>query len=171
MIIIHGVYRFAPKHLAFRNDFCLTCKATAVSVQVRSLYVGHVYWIPLLPLGVWKKWVCSVCGHDPHAIVQTRRFFKILLVILVVLMTLPLWFVAPGADQVKILWLGRLLSLVALCGAIWWATLGHRAAPSLRERLAAVVPYEARTCPFCGGDLFDNPRWHCPACGLERSRL
>ena len=51
MIIIHGVYRFAPKRRAFRNDFCLTCKAN---------------WIPLLPLGVWKKRVCSVCGRDPH---------------------------------------------------------------------------------------------------------
>jgi hypothetical protein len=31
---------------------------------------------------------------------------------------------------------------VAICGAVWCATLGHRAAPSLRERLATVAPYD-----------------------------
>ena len=171
MIIVHGVYRFAPKRLAFRNDFCLTCKTARIAVQVRSFYVAHLYWIPLLPLGFWKKWVCSVCGSDPHRIVQTRRFFKILLVIFLMLAAAPLWFVTPTADQLVIIWGVRFGTLAAVCGALWWATRGHRAAPSLREGLAMVAPYAARTCPFCGGHLFDNPRWHCPACGLERSEI
>lgn len=171
VILVHGMYQFAPRRLAFRNDFCLACRATRIAVQVRSFYVAHVYWIPVLPLGRWKAWVCSVCGRDPHEPVQTRRLFKVLLAIIVALMAVPLWFATPGADEATIIRVMRLVTLVAFCGALWWATRGHRAAPSLRSRLATVLPYEARTCPFCGGSLFDNPRWHCPACSLERSEI
>ena len=171
MIVVYGIYRFAPRRLAFRNDFCLPCESPSVAVQIRSFYVAHLYWLPLLPLGLWKKWFCSACGRDPHQPIRTRRFFKVLLVLFLVLMSIPFWVETPRDVDAPTIWAIRLVMLGAVGGAIWWATRGHRAPPSLREGLARVTPYEARTCPLCGGQLFDNPRWHCSACGAERSEL
>jgi len=168
MIVIHGLYRFAQKRLAFRNDFCLACEAPRLAIQVRSFNVVHLYWIPVLPLGLWRRWCCSTCGRNPHERVRTKRFYKVLLVLMLALMALPFWFAPLGPEAPDWVWPARVLSLLAVCGAIWWATYGHRAGPSLRERLASVSPYQDRTCPLCGGTLFDNPRWHCPACGVER---
>ena len=171
MIVVHGIYRFAQKRLAFRNDFCLRCEGMRLAVKVRSLNVVHLYWVPVLPLGWWKKWFCSVCGRDPHQRVRTKRFYKVLLVIVLALAALPVWFAPLTPDRPAWVWPVRMVMLLAISAAIWWATYGHRSGPSLREQLSTVLPYRDRCCPFCGGQLFDNPRWHCPACGLERLEL
>jgi hypothetical protein len=171
VIVVHGVYRFAQKRLAFRSDFCLACEAAQIAVQVRSFYVAHLYWVPLLPLGFWKTWLCSTCGRDPHARTRTKRFFKILLIFLLVPLAAAFWFINPDPHEAVTTWLMRLATVVGLGWATWWATYGHKPDLSLREQLARVEPYSKRTCPFCGGQLLDNPRWHCPACAMERSEL
>ena len=76
MLIVYGAYHFRPKRIAFRNDYCLTCGEACRSVQIRTFDVGHIFWIPVLPVGFWKRWVCTACGHQPHVSPKTRRFFK-----------------------------------------------------------------------------------------------
>lgn len=36
VLIIHGMYRFRPKRIAFRNDYCLSCAQLQRSVQIRT---------------------------------------------------------------------------------------------------------------------------------------
>jgi hypothetical protein len=58
MILVHGFYRFKPKRVAFRNDFCLACAKAVRAFQVRTFDVLHVFWIPLLP--VWHRPKCGI---------------------------------------------------------------------------------------------------------------
>jgi hypothetical protein len=98
MFIIHGIYHWRPRRTAFRNDYCRACKAQTVSVLIRTVDVLHLFWIPVLPLGVWSRWFCMRCKSRPHQNVATRRGFKIAGAACLALMTLhrPL---ASGAQQ------------------------------------------------------------------------
>ena len=75
MFIIHGAYHFWPKPVAFRDDYCLSCQSPRRSIAIRTLDVGHIFWIPVLPVGFWKHWKCISCGKDPHVNPKTRRSF------------------------------------------------------------------------------------------------
>ena len=70
MLIVLGSYRVAPKLVADRNDWCNHCDRPVLAQQWRSFYLGHVYWIPFLPLGFYKTWRCKVCGRDPRTRLQ-----------------------------------------------------------------------------------------------------
>jgi|SRR6266850_3715289 len=168
VLVVYGIYRFGAKRTAFRNDFCLACNAERLAVQHRSFYCGYLYRVPLVPLGFWRAWSCSVCGGSPHANTRTRRGFKVVLAVIMIAFAIVLWLVPPNPGETTAFWVMRLASAVVAAGTVWWATVGHRGDPSLREALARVHPYEARTCPFCGGYLFDQPSWHCPTCQVQR---
>ncbi len=75
MFIVTGAYHFWPKRVAFRNDYCLSCQAPRRSIAVRTFDVGHLYWIPILPVGFWRHWKCTACNRDPHVSSKTRRSF------------------------------------------------------------------------------------------------
>src|SRR4029079_9584291 len=91
MILIHGLYRWSPKRVAFRNDFCLKCAQPRRAVQIRTLNAVHLFWIPILPLGLWKRWLCTVCGSNPHEYPGTRRPFKWIGLILLTVLGLVSW--------------------------------------------------------------------------------
>jgi hypothetical protein len=74
MRIVRGAYYYRRKPVAFRNDYCLSCNAPRRSIAIRSFDVGHFFWIPILPVGFWRHWVCSVCGRKPHS--RKRRLLK-----------------------------------------------------------------------------------------------
>ena len=65
MITITGRYRFFPKPVAFRNDFCLRCDEQTIALSERTFDVLHFFWIPILPVGLWRRWFCSQCGYKP----------------------------------------------------------------------------------------------------------
>lgn len=172
MLIIHGTYHWRPRRIAFRNDYCRTCEAERLSVLIRTFDVLHIYWIPLLPLGLWSRWFCTHCGSRPHAATRTRRGFKIAGVVALALMSLLMWVVSVQEvkDDVWFLWVLRIgLPLAAVALAVSAARQPRE--PKLNQRLAAVRPFEGWTCPLCGGQLLNVPKWHCPRCGAEHRPL
>jgi hypothetical protein len=70
------MYRFSPKRITFRNGYCLACAQPRRSVQIRSFDAYHIFWIPFLPLGFYKRWICTACNRPPHVHPGTRRAFK-----------------------------------------------------------------------------------------------
>ncbi len=70
MFLIHGVYRFWPKKVAFRNDFCLSCEAPRRSIAVRTFDVGHVYWSRLC------QWVSGSTGRAPFVAATRMRTLR-----------------------------------------------------------------------------------------------
>lgn len=169
MFIIHGAYHFWPQRVGFRDDYCLSCQAPHRSIAFRTFDVGHVFWIPILPVGFWKHWKCTVCGRDPHANPRTRRSFKWAGLMCLIGASAILCEIPSDADFGAVGWI---LRIAAPAAAILLLVHLLRAPnePSLRERLAAIPPAPDMVCPFCATPLTagTGPRWFCPGCSAER---
>jgi hypothetical protein len=169
VLIVYGVYRWQPKRVAFRNDYCLTCGKARRAVQIRTFNAGHIFWIPILPVGFWKRWLCTICGRDPHVSTKTRRGFKWVGLFILLIFAAVFWFVRVEPDSAALIWA---LRVAAPVGAFF--TLLHllrtEKEPSLQSKLAAIQPAADTVCPFCGAQLLIlASQCSCPACGVVRS--
>jgi hypothetical protein len=171
MVLVHGMYRWAARRLAFRNDYCRACQDRAIAVCVSTFNVLHIYWLPLLPLGRWSRWLCARCGNKPHAAARTRRGFKIVLAVLAGLLNVVAWFAPLDIGSELQLGILRAVALVLLLLALRWVAT-HRPEPDLKALLAAVLPYTSWDCPLCGGRLVETPTAvQCGSCKAERKAL
>lgn len=161
-----GVYRFSPKLVAFRNDFCLTCNSARRTVQIRTFNVVSFHGIPLIPAGFWKHWQCTVCGATPGYNPHSRRKFAITLAVLAGAFAAIFWGLPIESDQRALWLLIRTISPVVIVGAIIWAVLAE-GTPSERARLANVAPAQEMICPFCQSILSPG-NWQCLNCGVRR---
>ncbi len=176
MLVVFGVHRFKPKRVAYRNDFCLNCDQPRLAQRIRSFFVGHLYWIPLLPLGFWKEWRCVTCGVDPAR--RTRTGQTGLVVLLAVLTALVAAIFTVGAvsewknpDGPVFGWVSAALWGFA-AALIFIHTRMKKTVPWKVARLH-VVPSNPNACAFCGGALQitsgdPDPQHHCPVCGVDR---
>jgi hypothetical protein len=149
-----------------RNDYCLACGEERRAVQVRAFEVGHIYWIPLLPGGFWKRWQCTVCGRDPHVNTKTRRGFKSAGLFILLLFSAVSWAMPVEPDFVAGHWTIRIATPM---GAV--LTLVHflrtKKEPSLKALLATVPRAADTVCPFCGTQmLMLGSQCSCPMCGV-----
>jgi hypothetical protein len=168
MFIVYGVYHLWPKRVGFRNDYCLGCDKPRRSFAMRTFDVGHLFWIPFLPVGFWKHWKCSECGRDPHVQVKTRRSFKWVGFGCLVLLSGMFWLTPIGSND-GLTWFVRIAS-AASAALLLMHLLRTPAEPSLKDRLANIQPAADVVCPFCTTILVassDGP-WICPACSCAR---
>jgi hypothetical protein len=167
MFLIHGSYRFWPKLVGFRNDYCLTCRAPRRSIAIRTFDVGHIFWIPILPVGFWKHWQCSNCGKDPHKTTKTRRSFKWIGLFLLIVLAVMSW-VEPVAPPDE--WLGWIFRIgCPVLAMLLFANLMRASKElSLSQALKSVEPASDTTCPLCSTPLLAGPRWSCPGCRVSR---
>src|SRR5580698_7308270 len=107
MFITGGVFHFRPKRIAFRNDYCLACKRPRGSVRMRTFDVLHILWIPILPLGVWRRWICTACGREVNVEVKTRRSFKWAGLGVLIFMGAISWFAPIEPDSRVMIWVMR----------------------------------------------------------------
>jgi hypothetical protein len=173
MLIIHGRYFWGRTLLAFRNDYCLTCRAPRLAFLHRTFDVLHVFWIPVLPLGVWKRWLCGTCGANPHRRVATWPFLKWVGVVLLGFFALVTWAQDVARDIPDPLprYALRLGMIAATIGA---AVLAARSRPpeDLAAKLQGIAANRDATCPRCGTTLTVAAPWYrCGTCGLERQAL
>jgi hypothetical protein len=144
---------------------------------MRTLDVWHLFYIPLLPVGLWRRWHCAVCGGNPHVSPKTSRTYKWLgLAVLVVLSFFGWALIAEGKlseedSEGKAILLA--MAVAAPIGAI--LTLVHllRTPPDipLKKLLAEIPPASETLCPFCNMPLVLSAEWKCSGCGVERSAL
>jgi hypothetical protein len=167
MRIVRGAYHFRTKPVAFRDDYCLSCGAPRRSIAVRSFDVGHIFWIPILPVGFWRHWVCSVCGRKPHR--RPRRLFKWTGLYSLIGSSVLFWAAPVDSEFAVGSWIGR---IAAPAGAILLLSRLLRAPTpfSLRKKLASIPPTADTVCPFCSIPLVagTGDRWSCPACNAVR---
>lgn len=171
MFILHGIYHFKPKVVAYRNDFCLRCSVPRRAYQTRSFDAVHLYYIPILPLGFLRHWRCSVCKNPPHVSPYTRKSFKWAAVFILPLFTAVAWI--PGVaerDSVVIMWFMRVGLPIAFVAALRWAI---RSKPdiNLKQKLKEISPAQEKVCPLCGGVFVVDSQWHCCKCGVVRAAL
>jgi len=173
MLVIHGTYHWGRKLVAYRRDYCVTCASERVAFQHRTFDALHMFWLPILPLGFWKRWHCSACGRDPHASPRTRKSLKWAGVAILVLMAASAWAVSPREkpDDAMFIWAMRLGGPLAAGWALR-ATLNSPTEVNLKERLRSVQPILDVNCPLCGVVLVpEEPAWRCPQCGIRRGAL
>jgi len=170
MIFIHGgTYHWKPRRIAFRADYCRACDASRISVLIRTVDVLHLFWIPVLPIGIWSRWFCSSCGHRPHQATRTRRGFIVAGAIILALVSTAVW--VPWNEAVPLLvWMLRfvlpLFTLLVIRAAWRWPT-----EPDYQARLAQVAEFQGWVCPLCGGQLLQLPELRCTQCHAEHRPL
>jgi hypothetical protein len=168
MLVIHGTYQFRPERIAYRNDYCLTCEAPRQSVQVRTFDAVHLFWIPLIPLGFHKQWICRTCGKQPDVSAKTRRPFKWIGVFLLLLFGGLFWFEPLDPNFLAGTWFFRIGAPV---GAVLLLVHLLRTPPdtSRKARLMGVLPAAETECPFCRVQLLMlGSKCSCPKCGVVR---
>lgn len=166
------MYSFNRKVVAYRNDFCLSCEATRRAYQTRSFEIFHLFFIPVLPLGFWRRWQCSVCGANPHINRRTRKSFKWAGVVILAFFAAVLWLL-PSAEfeyPIAAVWLIRIGFSVAFVFALRH-TLKSRPDLRLAEKLKEVIPAEDNVCPLCNGPIVIGDRWRCSHCAVERAKV
>lgn len=148
------------------HEYCTACQQGALTVGHRSFRVLHLFFIPLLPIGLVTDWQCTACGGDP----KLRRPF-------------PSW----------IAWAGLLLGAVAFIGfsTVAWqeeddpltillmlgiaAALAGFCAISLfgkkrrqhRANQESVPPLPKDNCPLCGRLTQQRSTVRCEICRIE----
>ncbi len=175
MLVLHGKYFLGRRVVGFRNDFCIACNTPRLAYQHRTFDLLHIFFIPLLPLGFWRRWHCSVCGNDPHANVRTRTSFKWVGTILLGLIAVLFWTVPidqemSGEDAIyfQVIKYG---APVVFAIALFLTIRGKRA-PNLKEKLLMIQPAHDTTCPLCGTMLAPrDDSWQCLECGIRRMAL
>jgi hypothetical protein len=167
MLIVYGVYRWWPKRIAFRNDYCLRCGQESRAEQIRSFDVGHIFWIPILPSGFWKHWYCVKCRHDPHEFPGTRRIFKWIGLVILILLGAAFWATPVGPDFVVGSWMFRIGASVGALLTLAYLLKTPKDV-SLNDRLARVQLASDGVCPFCQSQLMVSEKCVCPKCAVVR---
>jgi hypothetical protein len=171
MVILFGTHRFSPKKIGVRKDFCGACERECIAEQWQSFDCGHIFFIPVLPLGTRARWRCSLCGKDPRARYATNRPLRIIGLFVLPLFFLPMLFVhsdhvteTPGEAYAPYI-------VAALFGLAWvyllYATFFKRPGPSVDQRRGAVTPLSTEVCFYCHGELRNDPYCHCQTCGIR----
>ncbi|MGA8765144.1 MAG: hypothetical protein WB562_19920, partial [Candidatus Sulfotelmatobacter sp.] len=137
------------------------------AVAIRTFDVGHIFWIPILPVGYWKHWQCTTCGREPHTSPRTRRSFKWTGLFILILVSVLFWVAPATQEDAPVTWAIRIGATV---GAVLLLTHLLRTPKdiSLREMLATIPPATDALCPFCCTPLLGGTKWSCPGCGVVR---
>jgi hypothetical protein len=164
MLIVYGTYRLAPRLVGYRNDWCNHCDKPVLAQQWRSFYLGHLFWIPVLPLGFHKVWRCKVCTNNPRARLRTSLGIIVAGLIAFSAIFVMTLFGPNSGKEAAMVWGMRLGSGgLAVVFALW-----------LRSRLKElppqqnVEPLRNDRCLLCDGQMTDHPQWHCVNCGVIR---
>ena len=171
MFIRHGIYYWRRRIVAFRNDYCLACEAPRRTVQMRAFHVWHVFWIPLLPLGFWNRWVCATCFRFPHRNVKTRFGFKLAGLFILLLLGTIFWAMPVDPDDRAMWWTIRIGAPIALLISVLYMTMKPEGLP-LKDKLRLIAPATDTVCPICGAQMLTiSSQVRCPNCGAVRTQL
>lgn len=175
MIIVYGTHRFVRRRVAYRQDFCVSCESERVTEQIRSFVVGHLYWIPLLPLGFFKEWRCPHCGLDPTQRVRTsRKLVRTFAGLVGLVAAMVTWVAIADPKAPTALTLLIAAGIWALAAGIVYLHVRNLRPPANRKAaLARIRPASITQCAYCQGPLRlrqvgQSQVRHCATCQVDR---
>lgn len=163
----HGIYQFRPKRIAFRNDYCLFCDSPTRSVQLRTIAVGHFFGIPILPLGVWTRWLCTRCGNHPHSRRRGGMRPQWAILMAIAMFTAVFWAEPISPDFMAGGWICRLGGVLASLALFAYLLKEPEESP-IKQKLVGITPASDSDCPFCEVPLIIGSRSFCPVCEVAR---
>lgn len=168
--MIWGHRHLGARRLAFRNDYCRTCKTVVRAERTRTFWFVTFILVPIVPLGIRRRWLCPACTFPVHATPAWGGARKLVLAVILALVAVAAWQASfEDADQHPIFYATfiGILSLAPILLTL--SALRHRDDPSLDEGLRDVPPTEDERCPFCNAPLTrDGGRLKCRGCDVER---
>ena len=82
MFFIFGTHLFGLRRYAYKYMMCSNCDMSRLFIQTRGFAWGHLFWIPLIPLGYHYSWHCASCAKEDN---KMPTSFTLKLVILLAL--------------------------------------------------------------------------------------
>jgi hypothetical protein len=73
MSVIFGWKQVGATKIGYKSDFCECCKSPGVIDEWKQFTWGHIFGIPLLPLGYSHAWICFRCKQNPLGKSKTSR--------------------------------------------------------------------------------------------------
>ena len=177
MFVVTGTYNFLPKVVAFRSDYCRSCQSETIAFAKRTLDAFHVFWIPVVPLGIWTRWYCRRCDRRPHEATTVRRPVRVFVAVFFLLLSVLMWFLAvlpmldlvPQSSNDKGYLIGAVVTSVLLILSCIWAW--EFSSDDFKSRIRNVQSFVGHSCPLCSGNLDVSSTLTCRDCGAESRPL
>jgi hypothetical protein len=170
MIIIYGTHRFGLKKTGVRKDFCNACQRECVAELYESFDCGHFFYIPILPLGRKRRWICTLCHKDPRARYKTSKTIRFLALIIFPFIAFPFLFLGVRSliEDSDGAWAALVIGAILL---IPWIGMLHtlikpKQGPDEDERRRGVVPLSQEECFYCHGPVTNSTHPECHSCGI-----
>jgi hypothetical protein len=164
MLIVYGTYRIAPRLVGYRNDWCNHCEKPILAQRWRAFYLGHIFWIPIVPLGFYKTWRCKACTKNPRDRLRTSLGIIVAgLLAFSVIFAIMLFGPYTGKDAAMFWGMRLAFGSLAVVFALWSKSRLKEVPPERN-----VEPLTNIRCLVCEGWMTEYPRWHCVDCGVIR---
>jgi hypothetical protein len=126
--------------------------------------LGHIFWIPIVPLGFYKTWHCEACTKNPRDRVRTSLAIIVAGLLAFSLIFAIMLFAPYTGEDAAMFWGMRFLfGALAVVFALWLKSRLNEVPPERN-----VEPLTNTRCLMCEGRMTDYPRWHCVDCGVIR---
>ena len=167
-MIIFGLTPFFRKPVACKAVKCTVCRERKVAVGMRSLICLHLFYIPLLPAGIFVDWVCRGCGREADEERPIRSGWSLRV------FTFGALFTWAGMVGVGGFWTrpgdpspypALVIGCVLLLGVVaYWRRTRRRRD---QEDAATVAPLDGQACPICAQAVLLPGKPRCERCGLD----
>jgi len=177
MFVITGTYNFRPRVVAFRSDYCRNCQSKSISFARRTFDVFHLFWIPVIPLGIWTRWYCHQCGERPHEGNAIRKSVRIFIAVFFLLLSALFWLVTllpilnlvPQSPDDKGFLISAIVMSVLLVLSLFW--VWRYRSDEFESHIREVQTFADHSCPLCSGRLDLSNTLTCRECGAENRPL
>ena len=170
MFVIYGMYRWGKKFIGYKSGFCHQCQTNTIWHRLRFFAVIHIYWIPLIPLWLFKVWICDKCQQSPKA-PDTMGGIILFGIGGLFFALLSLFFLLTIAySDSEMLGIGIFMFCISL---LLFGIMGHLIRSFKKHRLMCEEAQEnqesllGKPCLYCNGEIQQQYKPACIDCGAR----
>lgn len=164
-MIINGIHHFGAVKIGIRKDYCNYCERECVAEEWRSFDAWHLFWIPVIPLGRRRRWLCTLCNQDPRARYRTGTWMKVAGAVVLALLAWSSYSLPVEPGKAFGTWAVRILFTLGFFTVLLSLIPSQEVTEA--DGRAGITPLDAEECFYCHGPLKPEPDLHCPACKIR----
>ena len=147
---IRGTYYWGQKLSACRISHCYHCRRPTIFDGIRAFTVGHLFWIPLIPIGFRTRWFCNHCKKPPNDPTGNLAMAFIFGGLVFYFGCIFIYYKEFKPGLVSILIGASIPTLVHFFG----------------PKKVKVQPYTFQACPYCKSPLLTGKKPKCQKCKI-----